>query len=110
MSLLIAHSHVLLLRLSVAVVVAFVARALSTIPGHLFCYSAVSSAGVVLILPGYIIRELVPWKLQTGQSDVLLVCSALELGSKSMVCGSVRMVYAIVYALFLVSLAPPLIT
>ncbi|KAH7108310.1 DUF1212-domain-containing protein [Auriculariales sp. MPI-PUGE-AT-0066] len=70
--------------LTVSVLVAFMARALSTIPGNLFCYSAISSAGIVLILPGYII-----------------LCSALELGSKSMTCGSVRMVYAIVYALFL---------
>lgn len=36
--------------------VSFVARALSSIPSGIFCYNAISSAGVVLILPGYLIR------------------------------------------------------
>ncbi len=44
-------------RISVSIVVSFVARALGTLPDNLFCYSAVSSAGVVLILPGFTIRE-----------------------------------------------------
>ncbi|EJD52742.1 DUF1212-domain-containing protein [Auricularia subglabra TFB-10046 SS5] len=70
--------------LSVALIMSFFARALSEIPGNLFCYSAISSGSIVLILPGFII-----------------LCSALELGSKNIVCGSVRMVYAIMYALFL---------
>lgn len=34
----------------------FIARALDSIPGHLFCYSAISSAAIVGILPGYLIR------------------------------------------------------
>lgn len=70
--------------LSVSLIMSFFARALSEIPGKLFCYSAISSGSIVLILPGFII-----------------LCSALELGSKNIVCGSVRMVYAIMYALFL---------
>jgi uncharacterized membrane protein YjjP (DUF1212 family) len=44
------------LRISISIIVSFVARALSTIPGNLFCYSAISSAGVVLILPGFTVR------------------------------------------------------
>lgn len=32
----------------------------------------------------------------------LLVSSSLELASKNIVCGSVRMVYALIYTLFLV--------
>ena len=44
------------LRISISIVVSFVARALSTIPGNLFCYGAISSAGVVLILPGFTVR------------------------------------------------------
>jgi len=43
----------------------FIARGLASIPGHLFCYSAISSAAIVGILPGYLIREsLIParWK------------------------------------------------
>jgi hypothetical protein len=42
-------------RISVSIIVSFVARSLSSIPGRLFCYSSISSAGVVLILPGFTI-------------------------------------------------------
>ncbi|PFH54823.1 hypothetical protein AMATHDRAFT_72583 [Amanita thiersii Skay4041] len=70
--------------ISVTIVVAFVARGLSTIKGSIFCYNAISSAGVVLILPGFTI-----------------LISALELMSKNVFCGSVRVVYAIIYTLFL---------
>ncbi len=47
----------LLARISVSIIVSFVARSLSSIPGRLFCYSSISSAGVVLILPGFTICE-----------------------------------------------------
>ncbi|PPQ67095.1 hypothetical protein CVT25_005696 [Psilocybe cyanescens] len=70
--------------ISVSIVVAFVARALSNLPGDMFCYSAISSAGVVVILPGFTV-----------------LISALELMSKNIFCGSVRIVYAIIYTLFL---------
>ncbi|KAI0639626.1 DUF1212-domain-containing protein [Trametes polyzona] len=70
--------------ISVSIVVSFIARLLGTLPGNIFCYSAISSAGVVLILPGFTI-----------------LISALELTSRNILCGSVRMVYAIIYTLFL---------
>ncbi|GAB1523621.1 pheromone-regulated protein prm10 [Rhizoctonia solani] len=70
--------------ISAAMMVSFVARGLSSIPSGIFCYSAISSAGVVLILPGY-----------------MVLCSSLELASKNLISGSVKMVYAIVYSLFL---------
>ncbi|TCD65656.1 hypothetical protein EIP91_002329 [Steccherinum ochraceum] len=70
--------------ISVAIVVSFLARALGTLHSELFCYSSISSAGVVSILPGFTI-----------------LISALELTSKNILCGSVRMVYAIIYTLFL---------
>ncbi|KXN85677.1 Pheromone-regulated membrane protein 10 [Leucoagaricus sp. SymC.cos] len=70
--------------ISVSIFVAFVARGLSSVPGHVFCYSAISSAGVVLILPGFTV-----------------LISSLELMSKNIFCGSVRIVYAIIYTLFL---------
>ncbi|KAF8973577.1 hypothetical protein BDZ97DRAFT_1971264 [Flammula alnicola] len=70
--------------ISVSIVVAFVARGLSNLPGDIFCYSAISSAGVVVILPGFTV-----------------LISALELMSKNIFCGSVRIVYAIIYTLFL---------
>ena len=44
-------------RISVSIAVAFIARALGTIPGDLFCYSAISSAGVAVILPGFTVCE-----------------------------------------------------
>jgi uncharacterized membrane protein YjjP (DUF1212 family) len=71
--------------ISVSMLVSFVARALSNVPGNIFCYNAISSSGVILILPGFTI-----------------LTSALELMSKNLFCGSVRMVYAIIYTLFLV--------
>lgn len=49
-----------LARISVSIVVAFVARALSNLPGDMFCYSAISSAGVVVILPGFTVRKSTP--------------------------------------------------
>ncbi|KAH8835230.1 hypothetical protein DL96DRAFT_1519860 [Flagelloscypha sp. PMI_526] len=69
---------------SISIIVAFAARALGSLPGTPFCYSAISSAGVVLILPGFTI-----------------LTSALELMSRNLFCGSVRIVYAIIYTLFL---------
>ncbi|KAH9056914.1 hypothetical protein EDB87DRAFT_1833333 [Lactarius vividus] len=70
--------------ISVSIIVSFVARSLSSIPGSLFCYSSISSAGVVLILPGFTI-----------------LISALELTSRNILCGSVRLIYAIIYTFFL---------
>ncbi|KAH7336874.1 hypothetical protein B0J17DRAFT_665221 [Rhizoctonia solani] len=70
--------------ISAAMMMSFIARGLSSINGSLFCYSAISSASVVLILPGSIVLS-----------------SSLELASQSIVSGSVKMVYAIVYSLFL---------
>ncbi|KAJ6627094.1 DUF1212-domain-containing protein [Mycena sp. CBHHK59/15] len=55
--------------ISVTIIVAFLARGLSSIP--ILCYGAVSSAGVVVVLPGFTI-----------------LVSALELMSKNMFCGS----------------------
>lgn len=70
-----------------AVVTSFLARALGSIrhDGHeLFCFAALAQSSIALILPGYII-----------------LCASLELQSRSIVAGSVRMVYAIIYSLFL---------
>ncbi|MCJ1246405.1 hypothetical protein MMC30_003612 [Trapelia coarctata] len=70
---------------SAAVLTSFLARALGSINGGgLFCFSALAQSSIALILPGYTV-----------------LCSALELQSRSIVAGSVRMVYAIIYSLFL---------
>jgi len=68
--------------ISVAIIISFISRGLSTT--ELFCYQSIASSGVILVLPGYII-----------------LCGSLELASKNMIAGSVRMVYAIIYSLFL---------
>ncbi|KIM73743.1 hypothetical protein PILCRDRAFT_99247 [Piloderma croceum F 1598] len=51
---------------------------------HRFCYSAMASSSVVLILPGFIVT-----------------LGALELTSRSIVSGAVRLCFAAVYSLFL---------
>ncbi|KAF8592655.1 DUF1212-domain-containing protein [Ramaria rubella] len=87
LQLVVAHKNAMyadVFEISIAILMSFAARALSAIPGHVFCYQAISSSAVVLILPGY-----------------LILCSSLELASKNMLAGSVRMVYAIIYSLFL---------
>lgn len=81
-----------------AIVTSFLARAIGSIPNpskykdgpygngetYLFCFSAAAQSSIALILPGYIV-----------------LCASLELQSRSIVAGSIRMVYAIIYSLFL---------
>ncbi|KAF3161580.1 hypothetical protein TWF225_002710 [Orbilia oligospora] len=67
------------------VVICFLARAFGSIDGgSIFCFAGISQASIALILPGYIV-----------------LCGALELQSKNLVAGSVRMFYAIIYSLLL---------
>ncbi|KAI9838388.1 MAG: hypothetical protein M1819_005657 [Sarea resinae] len=71
--------------ISAAVLTSFLARAFGSIRGgDLFCFSALAQSAIALILPGYTV-----------------LCGSLELQSRSIVAGSVRMVYAIIYSLFL---------
>ena len=56
----------------------FIARGLASIPGHLFCYSAISSAAIVGILPGYLIRKSPPTtSSHQKSSDTLLTKSGV---------------------------------
>ncbi|KAG5647844.1 hypothetical protein DXG03_007768 [Asterophora parasitica] len=68
----------------IALLISFGARGLSSIRRQIFCYTAISSAGINSILPGY-----------------LILTSSLELASMNIVCGSVKMVYSLIYTLFL---------
>jgi uncharacterized membrane protein YjjP (DUF1212 family) len=72
-----------------AVLTSFLARAFGSIPksngDRYFCFSALAQSSIALILPGYTV-----------------LCASLELQSRSIVAGSVRLVYAIIYSLFLV--------
>ncbi|THC97522.1 hypothetical protein EYZ11_003002 [Aspergillus tanneri] len=73
--------------ISAAVLTSFLARAFGSIRYNgerLFCFSALAQSSIALILPGY-----------------LVLCASLELQSRNIVAGSVRMVYAIIYSLFL---------
>ncbi|KAH3900654.1 related to Pheromone-regulated membrane protein 10 [Saccharomycodes ludwigii] len=67
-----------------SIVVSFCGRALGSIPKSNICFGAVVQGSLALILPGYII-----------------LCGSLELQSRNLVAGSVRMFYAIIYSLFL---------
>lgn len=62
--------------------IAFISRGLGA-TGY-FCYSSIVSGSIVLLLPG--------WQICLG---------ALELGSRNIVSGAIRIVWAIVYTLFL---------
>ncbi|KAG8159754.1 hypothetical protein KVR01_010391 [Diaporthe batatas] len=72
---------------SAALLMSFLGRMFGSIQyngEHLFCFSALSQASIALILPGY-----------------MVLCGSLELQSHNMIAGSVRMVYAMIYTLFL---------
>lgn len=70
--------------ITASIVVSFCARALGSIPNSNICFGSVAQGSLALILPGYII-----------------LCGSLELQNKSLLSGSVRMIYAIIYSLFL---------
>ncbi|KAL3484650.1 hypothetical protein BJX62DRAFT_50706 [Aspergillus germanicus] len=74
-----------------AVLTSFLARAFGSISinrngedENLFCFSALAQSSIALILPGF-----------------MVLCSSLELQSHQIIAGSIRMVYAIIYSLFL---------
>ncbi|KAJ5963999.1 uncharacterized protein N7479_003875 [Penicillium vulpinum] len=74
-----------------AIVTSFLARAFGSImvtrngkSETLFCFSAMAQSSIALILPGF-----------------MVLCSSLELQSHQIIAGSIRMVYAIIYSLFL---------
>lgn len=93
------------------ITVSFVSQGLSSIGNEKWvCYSAVSTAGVVSLLPGFLICAS-PSLLDGATPDLTFappVSSSQEIAAKHAMSGSVKMVYAVVYSLFLVSpLSPP---
>ncbi|KAF7559521.1 hypothetical protein G7046_g4635 [Stylonectria norvegica] len=77
------YSHVF--EVTAAVITSFLARGFGSIRGgDLFCFSALAQSSIALILPGY-----------------MVLCSSLELQSHNIVAGSVRLVHAMAYSLFL---------
>ncbi|KAI0451499.1 hypothetical protein F5B21DRAFT_379561 [Xylaria acuta] len=74
-----------LFEISATILTSFLARAFGSIGGgNLFCFSALAQSSIALILPGWFVLS-----------------SALELQSRALVPGSIRLVYAIIYSLFL---------
>ena len=74
-----------LFEIVIACINSFLAAALGSINnGNTFCFAAIVSGSIVLILPGYIV-----------------LCGALELANRGIVSGSVRLVYSVLYSLFL---------
>lgn len=75
-----------------SIVTSFLARAFGSIrhgvvdgqQQYLFCFSSMAQSSIALILPGF-----------------LVLSSSLELQSHQIIAGSIRMVYAIIYSLFL---------
>ncbi|KAH8894310.1 DUF1212-domain-containing protein [Thozetella sp. PMI_491] len=71
--------------ISAAVITSFLSRAFGSIRGGtLFCFSSLAQSSIAMILPGY-----------------MVLCGSLELQNHQMVTGSVRMIYALIYTLFL---------
>ncbi|PCH39674.1 DUF1212-domain-containing protein, partial [Wolfiporia cocos MD-104 SS10] len=68
--------------ITVTLLFSFIAAALAD--SHKFCYTAIGAASIVLILPGFII-----------------LCGSLELASRNIVSGAVRVCFSIIYSLFL---------
>ncbi|CEJ93809.1 Putative Duf1212 domain containing protein [[Torrubiella] hemipterigena] len=77
------YAHVF--EVTASIITTFIARGFGSInDGKLFCFSALAQSSIALILPGY-----------------MVLCSSLELQSHNLVAGSVRMVHAMIYTLFL---------
>jgi hypothetical protein len=87
--------------MTIAIAVSLVARLLNSITGHVFCYSAISSSSVVLILPGFLVRKLLSSWCSSAAANHLSVQGSLELASKNYVTGSTKIVFAIIYSLIL---------
>lgn len=71
---------------SATILVSFVGRAIGSIGENqdMFCFSGIVQGSIATILPGF-----------------MILCGSLELQSRNIVAGSVRMFYAIIYSLFL---------
>lgn len=67
---------------TVSMIFSFISAALAA-SGY-FCYSAIASSSIVLILPGFIV-----------------LCGSLELATRNIVSGAVRVCFSLIYSLFL---------
>lgn len=88
-----------------AVLVSFFARAFGSIRSEgkeVFCFSGIAQGAIApLLLPGYIIRPLSLSLNANTVTDMFQVIGALEIQSKKLVAGAVRMFYAVIYSVLL---------
>ncbi|CAB10002.1 ThrE domain-containing protein [Schizosaccharomyces pombe] len=71
----------------ISIILSFLGRAFGSISRYdkpVFCFAALVEGAITLILPGYVV-----------------FCGVLELQSKNIVAGGVRMLYAVIFSLFL---------
>jgi uncharacterized membrane protein YjjP (DUF1212 family) len=87
LQLIVAPQHELIgnvFEITASIITSFIARGLGSIRHNgkeIFCFSAMAQSSIALILPGFTV-----------------LCASLELQSRHIVAGSVRMVYAIIYS------------
>lgn len=80
-----SHLYSSIFEIGCSIVVSFIARAVGSIRnGELFCFSAICQGSLSFVLPGY-----------------MILLGSLELQSRNLVSGSVRMFFAIIFCLFL---------
>ncbi|PNY28897.1 Uncharacterized protein TCAP_01183, partial [Tolypocladium capitatum] len=77
--------HGIVFDVAAVFLVSFLARALNgRLEGQMFCFSAIAQSSIVMLLPGYSV-----------------LCSALELQSRAIIPGSIRIAYTTAYTLLL---------
>jgi len=86
-------------RVTMTTLFSFISAALAS--SHRFCYSAVASSAVVLILPVCLRPVCKIRSTDSYMQGFIVLCGALEIMSRNIVAGSVRLCYAVVYAIFL---------
>ena len=86
-------------RITVATIFSFICAALSST--SLFCYSAIASGSVVLILPVSLPFLSALTSLTFHSQGFIVLCGSLELSSRNIVSGAVRVCFACIYSLFL---------
>lgn len=91
-------------RIFAALLVAIASRALNAFCGNLFCDSAISTSSIIGILPGFLICQysVSAFLNHFGANAGRTVSSALDVSSKNIRSGGVKLVFAVVYVFVLV--------
>lgn len=65
-----------------SIIISFVARGLSAIRSQIFCYTAISSSGIIGILPGFLIRTSLHVREMVSLTELLVVASDQLVGTR----------------------------